>query len=158
MIDPAVPAAFDAERAAKRNYRLSIWNGVLFNVGETFIETATIVALFVSGLTDRGFVVGLAVALQEVGWYLPQILTIRLVERLRRRLPLYAWMAFLRTGGLLAATLAILLLGDRHPAWTLGLFLLAYSVYSFAGGFAAVSFYDVVGRTIPLAWHARMWA
>ena len=158
MVDPAVPAAFDAERAARRNYRLSIWNGILFNVGETFIETATIVALFVSGLTDRGFVIGLAVALQEVGWYLPQILTISLVESLRRRLPLYAWMAFLRTGGLLAATLAILLLGDRHPGWTLGLFLVAYSVYSFAGGFAAVSFYDVVGRTIPLAWHARMWA
>ena len=40
MIDPAVPAAFDAERAARRNYRLSIWNGVLFNVGETYTFTA----------------------------------------------------------------------------------------------------------------------
>jgi hypothetical protein len=157
-IDPAAGAAFDADRAARRNYRLSIWNGVLFNVGETFIETATIVALFVSGLTDRGLIVGLAVALQDVGWHLPQVLTIALVEGLRRRLPLYAWMAFLRTGGLLAATLAILLLGDRHPQWTLGLFLVFYAVYSFAGGFAAVSFYDVVGRTIPMAWHARMWA
>jgi hypothetical protein len=158
MVDAELAPAFDAERAARRNYRLSIWNGVLFIVGETFIETATIVALFVSGLTDRGWVVGLAVALQEVGWYLPQILTISLVEGLRRRLPFYAWMAFLRMGGLVAATLAIFLLGDRHPAWTLGLFLAAYSVYSFAGGFAAVSFYDVVGRTIPLSWHPRLWA
>ena len=149
---------FDGERAARRNYRLSIWNGILFNVGETFIETATIVALFVSGLTARSGVVGLAVALQEVGWYLPQILTIALVETRRRRLPLYAWMAVLRTGGLVATTVAIFVLGDREPQWMLALFFAAFSVYAFAGGFAAVSFYDVVGRTIPLAWHPRMWA
>jgi hypothetical protein len=154
----ATAAGFDGERAARRNYRLSIWNGILFNVGETFIETATIVALFVSGLTGRSGVVGLAVALQEVGWYLPQVLTIALVETRRRRLPLYAWMAVLRTGGLLATTIAIFVLGDREPQWMLALFFAAFSIYAFAGGFAAVSFYDVVGRTIPLAWHPRMWA
>ena len=146
------------EREARRNYRLSLWNGVLFLVGETFIETTTVVALFVGGLTDRASVVGLAVALQEVGWYLPQVLTIALVERLRRRLPLYGWMALLRTAGLLAVTLAIVVFGDRRPGATLVLFLAGYTVYAFAGGFAAVSFYDVVGRTIPLAWHPRLWA
>jgi hypothetical protein len=149
---------FDAERAARRNYRLSIWNGILFYVGETFIETATIVALFVSGLTQRSGLVGLAVALQEVGWYLPQVLTIALVETRRRRLPLYAWMAVLRTGGLLAATVAIVAFGDRRPGLTLLCFFAAFSLYAFAGGFAAVPFYDVVGRTIPLAWHPRLWA
>lgn len=155
---PPTPPGFDADRAARRNYRLSIWNGVLFNVGETFIEAGTIVALFVSGLTAKGVVVGFVVAMQDVGWYLPQILTIALVETRRRRLPLYSAMALLRTVGLLAATAAILLLGDRQPAVTLVVFLAAYAVYAFAGGFAAVSFYDVVGRTIPFAWQPRMWA
>lgn len=157
-MSPSPPEPFDAERAARRNYRLSVWNGILFNVGETFIETATIVALFVSRLTDRSGVVGLAVALQEVGWYLPQVLTIALVETRRRRLPLYSWMALLRTGGLAVVTLAILGFGDRRPEWTLGLFFAGFTVYAFAGGFAAVSFYDVVGRTIPMALHPRMWA
>ena len=31
-------------------------------------------------------------------------------------------------------------------------------MFAFAGGFSAVSFYDVVGRTVPMSWHARMWA
>jgi hypothetical protein len=146
------------ERAARRNFRLSVWNGVLFNVGETFIEAGTILALFVSGLTDRGSIVGLASALQEAGWYLPQILTIALVDTLRRRLPLYRAMASLRILGLVAATAVIFVLGDRQPAVTLTVFLAAYAVYAFAGGFAAVSFYDVVGRTIPIARHPRMWA
>jgi hypothetical protein len=149
---------FEGERTARRNFRLSVWNGILFNVGETFIETGTVLALFVSGLTQRSGVVGLAVALQDVGWYLPQVLTIALIETRRRRLPLYAWMAVLRTAGLLATTLAVFLLGDRHPGLLLGVFFAAFSIYAFAGGFAAVSFYDVVGRTIPLSWHPRMWA
>ena len=151
-------AVIDSEKSARRNFRLSVWNGVLFQVGETFIETGTILALFVSGLTDRSGLVGLAVALQEVGWYLPQVLTIALVETQRRRLPLYGWMAVVRTGGLLATTLAVLLLGPGRPDLLLVVFFAAFSLYAFAGGFAAVSFYDVVGRTIPLSWHPRMWA
>ncbi len=154
---PAAPA-LDADRIARRNFRLSVWNGILFNVGETFVETATILALFVSGLTDRSGVIGLAVAIQEAGWYLPQILTIAFVESRRRRLPLYTAMAYVRIGGLVTTTLAVVFLGDRHPGLTLGIFFAAYSTYAFAGGFAAVSFYDVVGRTIPLGWHPRMWA
>jgi len=156
-VPPAAPA-FDVDRAARHNFRLSVWNGILFNVGETFIETATILALFVSGLTDRSGVIGLAVAIQEAGWYLPQILTIAFVESRRRRLPLYTAMAYVRITGLVVTTLAVVFLGDRHPGLTLGIFFAAYSTYAFAGGFAAVSFYDVVGRTIPLGWHPRMWA
>jgi len=152
------PPAFDAEAAARRNYRLSIWNGILFNVGETFIEAATILALFVSGLTTSSAVVGLAVGLTEVGWYLPQILTIAFVESLRRRLPLYRAMAFVRIGGLVVTTLAVVFLGDRAPGLTLAVFFVAFSAFAFAGGFSAVAFYDVVGRTIPMEWHPRMWA
>ena len=79
-VPPLAVPAFDADRAARRNYRLAIWNGVLFIVGETFIEAGTILAVFVSGLPARGAIVGFAVALQDAGWYLPQILTIALVE------------------------------------------------------------------------------
>ena len=73
--------------AAKRNYRLSVLNGVSFGVGETFIDPSTVLVLLVSTLTPRGWIVGLAVALTEIGWYLPQILTIRFLEQRSRRLP-----------------------------------------------------------------------
>jgi len=101
-LPPPPPPAFDVDAAARRNFRLVVWNGVLFNVGETFIEAATILALFISGLSHSSGVVGLAVALLEVGWYLPQILTIAFVESRRRRLPLYRAMAYVRVAGLVS--------------------------------------------------------
>ncbi len=154
---PAAPP-FDSAAAARRNFRLTVWNGVLFNVGETFIEAATILALFVSGLTHSSGIVGLAVSLVEAGWYLPQILTIAFVESRRRRLPLYRAMVYVRVAGLVVTTLAIWFVGDRAPGVTLAIFFATFSCFAFAGGFSAVSFYDVVGRTIPMEWHARMWA
>jgi hypothetical protein len=144
--------------AARRNYRLSVLNGISFGVGETFIDPSTVLALLVSQLTPRGWIVGLAVALTEIGWYLPQILTIRFLERRARRLPVYRAMAVVRIGGLLVALASILLLGDRDPGRTLLFFLGGFGVFAFAGGFSAVAFYDVVGRTVPMSWHARMWA
>lgn len=157
-MEPALPAMTDDLRAARRNFRLSVWNGVSFNVGETFIDPATVLALLVSQLTDRSWLVGFAVALTEIGWYLPQILTIQFLERRSRRLPIYRAMAVVRIAGLFAALCAIVLLGDRQPGLTLFWFLLGFATFAFAGGFSAVSFYDVVGRTVPLAWHPRMWA
>jgi MFS family permease len=153
-----MPAMTQDMRAARRNFRLSVWNGVSFNVGETFIDPATVLALLVSQLTDRSWLVGFAVALTEIGWYLPQILTIQFLERRSRRLPIYRAMAVVRIAGLVAALCAIVFLGDRQPGLTLFWFLLGFAVFAFAGGFSAVSFYDVVGRTVPLAWHPRMWA
>jgi hypothetical protein len=144
--------------AARRNYRLSVLNGIAFGVGETFIDPATVLALLVGSLTDRGWVIGLAVALTEIGWYLPQILTIRFLERRSRRLPVYRAMAAVRIGGLLAALASLVFLGDRDPGRTLACFLGSFGVFAFAGGFSAVAFYDVVGRTVPLARHPRMWA
>lgn len=144
--------------SARRNYRLAVWNGISFNVGETFIDPATVLALLVSQLTDRSWVVGLAAALTEIGWYLPQILTIQFLERRSRRLPVYRAMAVVRVLGLAVALASIVFLGDRDPSRTLLWFLLGFGVFAFAGGFSAVSFYDVVGRTVPLSWHPRLWA
>ena len=144
--------------SARRNFRLAVWNGVSFNVGETFTDPATVTALLVSQLTTHSWLVGLAVAITDIGWYLPQILTIRFLERRSRRLPVYRAMAAIRILGLVSATAALFVLGDRQPHVTLAWFLLSLGAFAFAGGFSAVSFYDVVGRTVPLSWHPRMWA
>jgi MFS family permease len=155
---PAAEPPLDAARAARKNYCLSILNGVFFNVGEAFIDPSTVIALMVTRLTRLATVVGFATSQWEIGWFLPQILTVHFLETRRRRLPLYTAMAVLRVVGLVTSTLAIILLGDRNPTATLVIFLAANTLYALSGGFAAVSFYDVIGRTVPFAWHARMWA
>jgi MFS family permease len=144
--------------AARRNFRLTVWNGVLFQIGEAFTDGSTVVALLVSRLTDRNSLVGLAVSLQEIGWYLPQILTIHVLERRSRRLPIYAAAGAARMAGLAIVTAGLFAFGDRHPSLALAAFFAGFTLYAFAGGFAAVSFYDVVSRTVPLTELPRLWA
>ncbi len=143
---------------ADRNFRLTVWNGVLFQIGEAFIDGSTVVALLVSRLTDRNGLVGLAVSLQELGWYLPQILTIHVLERRSKRLPIYAVAGAVRVLGLAIVTAGLFVFGDRDPPLTLATFFTGFTLYAFAGGFAAVSFYDVVSRTMPLERLPRLWA
>jgi len=147
-----------SERLARRNYRLAVGNGVLFNIGETFMDTATVLTLMVSRLTAHAWVVGLAGSIGDLGWYLPQILTIHFLERQRQRLPVYRAMAIVRVLGLGGVLAAILLLGERSPTLTLTVTLAAFTLYAMAGGFGAVAFYDVVGRTVPPPRQPRMWA
>jgi hypothetical protein len=112
-------------------------------VGETFIDPSTVLALLVSQLTPRGWIVGLAVALTEIGWYLPQILTIRFLERRSRRLPVYRAMAAVRiTGSSARWPRSRARRRDPGAPWLLPA---GFGVFAFAGGFSAVAFYDVVG-------------
>jgi MFS family permease len=143
---------------ARRNFALTVWNGVLFQIGEAFTDGSTVVALLVSRLTDRNGLVGLAVSLQELGWYLPQILTIHVLERRSRRLPIYAAAGAARLLGLAIVTAGLFAFGDRNPSLALATFFCGFTIYAFAGGFAAVSFYDVVSRTVPLEQLPKLWA
>jgi hypothetical protein len=147
-----------SEDFARKNYRLAVLNGILFNVGETFMDTATVLTLFVSRLTDRAWIVGFAGSLTDLGWYLPQILTIHFLEGRRQRLPVYRAMACVRVLGMFGVLASVLVFGERRPTATLWGALGSFALYAVAGGFGAVAFYDVVGRTVPLSRQPRMWA
>ena len=103
------------DRLARRNFRLAVGNGVLFNIGETFMDTATVLTLFVGRLTDRAWVVGFAGSITDLGWYLPQILTIHFLERQTQRLPVYRAMAIVRLLALSGVLASVLFLGEREP-------------------------------------------
>ncbi len=142
----ADPAPSAAER--RRSFHLGVWNGALYQWGEGFVDANTVLPVFLAKLTTSNALIGFGAALLDIGWFLPQFATVPFLSRWPRSLPLYRFAAVLR--GLAFALLAALIVPlAPYPVALLATFLACYGTYAFSGGLAAVSFMEVVGKTVP---------
>ena len=88
-----VPERSEAEITAEvqRNYRwnfsVNLLDGAFFWFGASFMSSATILPLFVSKLTTSPLAIGLLAVFAQASWFLPQLFTANLVERLARKKP-----------------------------------------------------------------------
>ena len=88
-----VPERSEAEIAAEvqHNYRwnfsVNLLDGAFFWFGASFMSSATILPLFVSKLTTAALAIGLLAVFAQASWFLPQLFTANLVERLARKKP-----------------------------------------------------------------------
>jgi polyferredoxin len=73
----------------KRNFRLGVWNGILFNLGTSFISPTTVLPGFLSILTSSSGLIGFITTFQTIGWYLPQLPMSVWVQHKQRKLPVY---------------------------------------------------------------------
>jgi hypothetical protein len=151
------PVASAPESERRRNFHIGVWNGVLYQWGEGFVDAHTVVPVFVSRLTTSNALIGFCSALLELGWFLPQVATVPWLSRRPRSIGLYRIAAVLR--GLAFALLA-LLIGPlaAHPTALLATFLICYGAYSLSSGVAAVPFMEVVGKTVPRARLGAYWS
>jgi hypothetical protein len=118
-------------------------------MGEAFLDSATVVPLFLSRLTTSNALIGLGSALAEMGWSLPQFLVLPAVARHRRLLWLYRRAAVARGGALVLLTAALFLFPALPPVSALVLFFACYGAYCFGAGTAALPFFEVVSKTVP---------
>lgn len=135
--------------AMHRDERLGVVNGALYQGGEGFIDSNTVIPVFLSTLTTSNAAIGLATAMGELGWLLPQFLVAPSMAREKRQLWLYRRAAIVRALGLGALALLVPFLVDHHPQWLLAAFFVGYGAYCFGGGVGSVPFMEVVGKTIP---------
>ncbi len=144
-------------REARRNFRLGVVNGALYQAGEGFIDSGTVIPVLLSRLTASGALIGLGSSLSDLGWLLPQFLVTPWLARFPHQLWLYRRAAVVR--GLALGTLAALsfpLL--HHPRAMLAAFLACYATYTFGAGASAVSFMEVVGKTVPRERLGSFWS
>jgi hypothetical protein len=78
---------------SRRFWRIST-AGVFFQGGAAAVDSSTIIATLVHGLTGSPFAVGAATAILRCGWLSPQIFVAYLAQRRRRRMPFYMVGAF----------------------------------------------------------------
>lgn len=132
--------------------------GVFFQGGAASVESSTIIAALVQGLTGSTLAVGAAAAISRYGWLFPQIIVAYLAQGRTRRMPFYAFGAFGRVA-CLAGVAALLWLGQGLPGGVVaGFFFLGWTAYAFVSGVVAVPYNDIVARAVPSSHRSRMLA
>ncbi len=132
--------------------------GAAFQAGSSAVDSATIVASLVYQLTGNVFAVGAASAILRLGWLLPQIVVGYFAQRAGRRMPFHIVGAFGRAICLALISVLLAAAAGLSPAWTVGGFLVLWTLYAFVSGIVAVPYNDIVGRSIPSDARSRMLA
>ncbi len=132
--------------------------GVFFQGGAAAVDSSTIIATLVHGLTGSAFAVGGASAILRYGWLFPQIFVAFLAQRRPRRMPFYIVGAFGRAACLAAIAVLLAMAGGLPGATVTLLFFILWTVYAFVSGIVAVPYNDIVARSVPSARRSRLLA
>ncbi len=145
MLDALDPIA---QRHARRNFDLGVVNGALYILFDTVTSSALVLPLFVSQLTQSRLLIGLVQPVVQSGWFLPQFVMSRYVERLPRKQVFYHIGVAIRVACWALLVLAIFGLRDNPTALLAGFFILL-AVFHLSAGIGGLSFMDIVAKTVP---------
>ncbi len=145
------------ERHLRWNFIAGAGEAVFWWVSMASFASATaVIPLYMRHLTASPTLIALAVAIPEIGWFLPQLLTVPLVERMPRKLPFVKWTSLLseRTGFLLMAVAAFFF-GRSRPEVAVPAILLALCWNGFGMGLLGAGWQDIIAKVIPTRWRGR---
>ena len=147
-------AAADSKR---RFWRISA-AGIFFQGGAATVDTSTVVAALVHGLTGSAFAVGAAAGIARFGWLFPQLFVAYYAQQRAQRLPFYMVGAFGRVACLAVLAALLWYLASPGGALAVVLFFALWTLYAFVSGIVAVPYNDIVARSIPSVQRSRMLA
>jgi MFS family permease len=156
QVDKPAPLRSDDEIAAEveRNYRwnlsVNLIEGATFMFGISLVSSSTIVPLFISKLTPNPLPIGLASVVAQGGWFLPQLFTANLVERLPRRKPVVVNAGFFLERLPMLLLPGIALIAEQSASLALVLFLMCYAWHHLGAGLVGTSWQDMVARCFPV--------
>ena len=146
-----------ARDSTKRFWRISA-AGVFFQGGAAAVDTSTIIAALVHGLTGSTYAVGAAAAISRYGWLFPQLFVGYFAQRRQRRMPFYMIGAFGRVVCLAGVAGLLAIAGDLPNRSVIILFFALWTVYAFVSGIVAVPYNDIVARSVASARRSRLLA
>ena len=136
-------------RYFRRNFRLGVLNGALFNAALAFLSGSTILPVFISQLTDSRVLIGLFSTLESFGWFFPQLFAAIFIVHRPIVLDFYNRLSVARLVLFGAAIGGVFYFSDS-PGTVLLSFGISFTLLSLAAGFAGVAFTEIVGKTIPV--------
>ncbi len=122
------------------------------------MDSSTIIATLVHGLTGSVLAVGAATAILRYGWLFPQIFVGYFAQRRRRRMPFYVVGAFGRATCLAGIAGLLAIAGAFPDALLIGLFFGLWTAYAFISGIVAVPYNDIVARSVGSPRRSRLLA
>jgi MFS family permease len=130
------------------NFFTFLTDFVSFGVGFTFFSPDSVLPAFALRLTENDLAIGMAIAVFQGGWLLPQVITAHLISDKPRKKP---YMLIGMGGRALFLVIALALWGGLadYPTPMLILFLACIGLFSATDGFVSVAWFDVMARAIP---------
>jgi len=132
---------------------MGLIHGIFFIGGQAFSNPDTIIPVFLNHFTDSKTLIGLSStllgSLGGIGSVLPQLFVARKLENKSHKKPLLKFAITIRalSWGFLALTTYLF---AYKSAYLTILFLFFFLIlFTFMGGIAAVSFYDIWGKSLP---------
>lgn len=144
-------------RADKRwNFIACLTDAVGWPLGAALISNTTILPLFLGHLGASNTAVGALPALYNLLVFLPGLLVVGHISRLRRARNYLFTIALIERFALLALVPLTLLWGRTHPGWLLASLFVVISVHAGAMGLNQPAYWVVIGKCIPPAWRGRL--
>jgi len=142
-----------SDKNLRWNFAMGLIHGIFFIGGQAFSNPDTIIPVFLNHFTDSKTLIGLSStllgSLGGIGSVLPQLFIARKLENRIHKKPLLKFAITIRalSWGFLALT--TYLFAYKSSYLTI-LFLFFFLIlFTFMGGIAAVSFYDIWGKSLP---------
>ncbi len=132
---------------ARRNFKLGVWNGILFNLGKSFISPTTVLPAFLSQLNASSSLIGFLSAFDTIGWCLPQLPAAAWVQHMSRKMPIYRLSFVLRTISMVV--IAVVTYLNPSASVLLILFTTAIITFDLTAGLGGLVFMDLYAKAIP---------
>lgn len=145
-----------AEEAEKHNRWLFIADGVLYLSSRALFDYNVLVPAFVSHLGASSFLIGLAVSVNRLGFFLPQIFVANFVAGRSYTKPILLMGVKIYTYSLLAMIPIILLLAGRAPLLVMVLFFILYSLACAGDGIQGLPWVDILAKSINSTRRGRL--
>jgi MFS family permease len=144
---------------AARNYVLTVMNGAMGYLADSFVNPQLILAGFLYLLTKSTAMVGLLMIIDTAGQMWPQLFVSRYIEHWPRKLPTYIAATGVRVAGLLTllASMVFMAAWGTSP-WMLYLFFIGRLIHRSGEGCANVVFLDIIGQSIDEKRRGRLFA
>ncbi len=133
---------------ARRNFQLTVWNGILSVGAFALFDATLVVAAFIVQTGGSDILVGLAGTVAPLGFSWPQLFVANMIQARPRKLFVYQWGALFRIGTLLVLAGLMWVYRGGVPAWFPYVLVgLLFAHWSFTG-ITAVPWFEVVSKII----------
>jgi MFS family permease len=150
MATPLSPEAYEAyiRKNETWNFCVNVADLLFYNFAVSFIYGATILTLYASHLTNVAALIGLIPALQNVGYFLPQLLMARYTERIPIKKILVQKISIMERLPYLFVGLSILLWPQAPNGLAFALLAACLALATFSGGLAGPPWNAMLAKVI----------
>lgn len=156
-VGPDVRTDFQAwvQQHLRFNFAVGVLEGSFFGFGVGLASRVVIIPLFVANFTDSAALIGLIASVHQIGWHLPQLLTVRYVARQKLYKPITLKMTLQERWPFLALAL-VALLATTIPSWlALALTFVLFSWHALGSGVTSTPWQSLIGRIMPSRMHGK---